>query len=149
MDHAVSERHAFFLRSAFFSLPIIHGIGKLGSEGLEKKTHRRNRRKLVTDLAYMIYLYWFKKCSAPSYFSPLFSLERYGTEAKFSNTFTFYWKRCLVHLLSLLTYEHLGWYVALEIKRLIKVFLALCPMIHGRKIPGIIKKINKALGKVL
>ena len=31
-----SERHAFFLRSAFFSLPI-HGIGKLGSEGLEKK----------------------------------------------------------------------------------------------------------------
>merc|ERR1711935_745475 len=26
------------------------------------------------------------------------------------------------------------------------VFLALCPMIHGRKIPGIIKKINKALG---
>ena len=30
------------------------------------------------------------------------------------------------------------------------VFLVLCPMIHGRKIPGIIKKINKALfGKVI
>jgi hypothetical protein len=38
------------------ALPI-HGIGKLGSEGLEKKTHRRNRRKLVTDLILILATY--------------------------------------------------------------------------------------------
>ena len=57
MDHTVHfYEHAFFLRSAFFSLPI-HGIGKLGSEGLEKKTHRRNRRKLFTDLILILATY--------------------------------------------------------------------------------------------
>ena len=79
---------------------------------------------IQTALQYKPQLIWFTyidlKC-AP-YFPPFFhfSIERYGTEAKFSNYFTFYWKRCLVHLLSLLTYEHLGWYVALEIKKTYK-----------------------------
>ena len=87
-------------------------------------------------------------CVSVKFFPSLYWNDM-APNAKTSNYFTLYWKRCLVHLLSLLTYEHLGWYVALEIKRLIKVFLALCPMIHGRKIPGIIKKINKALGNIV
>ena len=52
----------FFLRSAFFSLPI-HGIGKLGSEGLEKKTHRRNRRKLFADCILILKFIYSEKAA--------------------------------------------------------------------------------------
>ena len=56
-----SERHAFFLRSAFFSLPT-HGIGNSGI-GKEKKTHRRNRRKLFADCILILKFIYSEKAT--------------------------------------------------------------------------------------
>ena len=51
----------FFLRSAFFSLPI-HGIGNSGI-GKEKKTHRRNRRKLFADCILILKFIYSEKAT--------------------------------------------------------------------------------------
>ena len=56
-------------------------------------------------------------CVSVKFFPSLYWNDMAPNAKTTSNYFTLYWKRCLVHLLSLLTYEHLGWYVALEIKR--------------------------------